>query len=52
MFFLIAGFWQSPIVTVIGIVTMVVILLFIKKYQNRGVKLVDTPEEVEPPVME
>jgi len=52
VFFLIAGFWQSPIVTIIGIVTMVVILLLIKKFQNRGVKLVDSPEEIDPPVMD
>ncbi len=36
VFFLIAGFWQSYIVTAIGIVAMVAILFLIKKMEDNG----------------
>jgi Na+/H+ antiporter NhaC len=36
VFFLIAGFWQSYIVTILGIITMIVVLLVLKKLQKNG----------------
>jgi Na+/H+ antiporter NhaC len=41
IFFLIAGFWQSIIVTVIGAICMVVLLVAMKKLQDKGVMFVD-----------
>jgi Na+/H+ antiporter NhaC len=36
IFYIIAGFWQSYIVTVIGIVAMVAVLFGMKKLQDAG----------------
>ena len=41
IFFLIAGFWQSYIVTLIGVVAMVVILILLKKLQQNGMTFLD-----------
>jgi len=44
VFFLIAGFWQSWIVTIIGIVVMILVLYGIKRLQDKGVMLFKYPE--------
>jgi len=44
VFFVIAGFWQSPIVTVIGIVATVVILVLMKKFMGKGDNSAEVPE--------
>jgi len=39
VFFLIAGFWQSYIVTIIGLIAMVVVLYVLKKMSDNGKEL-------------
>ena len=39
VFFLIAGFWQSWIVTILGIVVMILVLFGVKKMQDKGILL-------------
>ncbi len=41
VFFLIAGFWQSYIVTIIGIIAMIAVLIGLKKMQQNGVSFLN-----------
>ena len=41
VFFVIAGFWQSLIVTLIGLIVMAAVLIILKKMQDKGMNIMD-----------